>query len=186
MSAAQITISIVLNLITNPISIISHRTLAQKVGHKQSYVGCIAYTLITTSIIINALHSPNHTNLGFFFSVLFGITYGWYDSSSNGYFFTLVPQKKVTEIWGLNQFCSVILWWVPPIVFAVLNETTENIRIGWIEVIIFEFIGLVIVLTIPEKKDTSTITIGFRQQVRGGGYEGKGPSFSDSIISMIT
>ena len=67
---------------------------------------------------------------------------------------------KVTELWGLNSFCSVILLWVTPIVFAVLNETTGNIRVGWIGVIIFELIGLIIALTIPGMKDTSTITMG--------------------------
>jgi MFS-type transporter involved in bile tolerance (Atg22 family) len=156
MSAIQITAFVVLNLVTNPIGIILHRTLARKVGHKRSYVGCIAYTLIITSIMLGAVHSPEQTNLAFFFSVLVGISFGWYYPSSNGYFCALVPQEKVTELWGLNSFCSVILSWVPPIIYTALNETTGNIRVGWIGVIIFELLGLVIALTIPEKKDIST------------------------------
>ena len=156
MSATQITIFILINLVTNPIGIILHRTLARKVGHKRSYVGCIAYTLIMTPIMIGTIHSPQHANMSFLFSVLFGVSFGWYYPSSNGYYVTLVPEEKVVELWGLNTFCSVILVWVPPLLFAVLNETTGNIRVGWVGVIIFEIIGLSISLTIPEKKDSAT------------------------------
>ena len=155
MSATEIIIFIMVNLATNPIGIILHRTLARQVGHKRSYVGSIAYTLIMTPIMIGTVYSPQQTNLAYFFSVMIGISYGWYYPSSNGYYVSLVPEEKVVELWGLNSFCSVILSWVPPIIFTVLNETTGNMRVGWIGVIIFEIIGLAVSLTIPGKMDSS-------------------------------
>lgn len=160
MTATEITIFILVNLAANPIGIVLHRSLARRVGHKRSYVGCQAYTLLITPLMIGVVHSPAQTNLAFLFSVLFGISFGWYFPSSNGYFVSLVPEEKVSELWGLNSLCSVILSWVPPILFAVLNETTGNIRVGWIGVIIFELIGLVISWTIPETKSVDVGTMG--------------------------
>ena len=139
-----------------PIGIILQRTLAQKVGHKCSYLGCLLYYLIMSLVFIGVVHSPKHPNLTYLFSMAFGINFGWYSPTSSGYFCTLVPQTKVTELWGLNTFCAVILSWVPSIVFAALNEITGNMRVGWIGVFLFELIGLVLALTIPERRDTSS------------------------------
>ena len=158
MTATQIIIFIILILVTNPIGTIMHIAVAQKVGHKRSYVGCLVYTLIVTPIMIGTVHSPQQTNLALSFSVLIGIRLGWFVPSSIGYFASLVPEKKVTELWGLNGFCCVILSWVPSILFAVLNEATGNMRIGWIGVIIFDLIGLAIGLTIPEKEKMDSTT----------------------------
>ena len=159
MSATGIIIFIMVNLATNPIGIILHRTLARKVGHKRSYVCCIAYTLVMTPIMIGTVYSPQQSKLAYFFSVMFGISYGWYYPSSSGYYVSLVPKEKVVELWGLNSFCSVILSWVPPIIFTVLNETTGNMRVGWIGVIIFEITGLAISFTISEKMGSLTTEV---------------------------
>jgi MFS-type transporter involved in bile tolerance (Atg22 family) len=90
------------------------------------------------------------------YAALFGISFGWYYPCSNGFFVSLVPEEKVTELWGFNAFCSVILSWVPPIIFAALNESTGNLRVGWIGVIIFEVTGFLIASTIPARNADSS------------------------------
>jgi MFS family permease len=112
--------------------------------------------------MVVVVDSPARTNLAYLFGVLFGISYGWYYPASNGYYVALVPEEKVSELWGLNSLCSVILSWVPPLIFAVLNETTGKIQVGWVGVILFELIGLIISFTIPEetKSNDDDIVLG--------------------------
>ena len=113
--------------------------------------------------MVVVIDSPARTNLAYLFGVLFGISYGWYYPSSNGYYVALVPEEKVSELWGLNSLCSVILSWVPPLIFAVLNETTGKIQVGWVGVMLFELIGLIIAFTIPEdtkSNDEDDIVLG--------------------------
>jgi len=182
MSATGIIVFIMVNLATNPIGIILHRTLARKVGHKRSYVCCIAYTLIMAPIMIGTVYSPQQSKLAYFFGVMFGISYGWYKPSSTGYYVSLVPKEKVVELWGLNSFCSVILSWVPPIIFAVLNETTGNMRVGWIGVITCEIIGLAISLTIPEKMYSCTSEVDCSvDEERGSKIDGCEPIHAERI-----
>ena len=163
MSATEITIFILINLACNPFGILFHRSFARKVGHKRSYLACQIYLLVLTPIMVVVVDSPARTNLAYLFGVLFGISYGWYYPASNGYYVALVPEEKVSELWGLNSLCSVILSWVPPLIFAVLNETTGKIQVGWVGVMLFELIGLIIAFTIPEdtkSNDEDDIVLG--------------------------
>ena len=49
---SQVIIFIIADLVTTPVGIILHRTLARKVGHKRSYVGCLA----SMSILIGTVY----------------------------------------------------------------------------------------------------------------------------------
>ena len=84
MTSTAITIFIVVVLACNPLGVILHRTLSRKVGHKRSYVGCIAFTTIITSLLIGTVYSPDDANITFIFAILFGISFGWYYPCSNG------------------------------------------------------------------------------------------------------
>lgn len=131
-------------------ALVTYSTLARKIGHKKNFLMCIAYTLVITIFLISFLYDPSHANLAYIFSVIYGIAYGWYYPSSNGYFVSLAPQEKVTELWGFNSFCSVSLSWAPPLIFTSLNESTGNLRLGLIGTVGFLFVGLCIALFIPE------------------------------------
>lgn len=150
MSSTQIIIFILINFLTNPIGVLGHRTLARKIGHKRNYLLCVSYIMTVMSILIATIYKPEQSNIVFIFSLLIGIGYGWYYPSSNGYFVSLVPSEKVVELWGFNAFCSAILSWAPPLYFGILNESTGNLRLGLLGVIIFLAIGVLIGFTIPE------------------------------------
>ena len=64
---------------------------------------------------------------------------------------SLVPEEKVTELWGFNSFCSVSLSWAPPLIFTSLNESTGNLRLGLVGTIIFLFLGCCVTIFIPER-----------------------------------
>jgi len=149
LGTTQIIFFILINFITNPIGVIGHRTLARKIGHKRNYLFSVAFILVVMSLMIGTIHQPEHANYAVIFSILIGVGYGWYYPSSNGYYVSIVPPDRVTELWGINSFCAVILSWVPPLIFTAFNESTGNLRLGLIGIIIFLFIGLLIGITIP-------------------------------------
>lgn len=156
MSSTEIIIFIMVSLGCNPFGVIVHRTLSRMIGHKRSYLACILYTTILTAMMIGTIYNPKQAGVSYLYAALFGISFGWYYPCSNGFFVSLVPEEKVTELWGFNAFCSVILSWVPPIIFAALNESTGNLRVGWIGVIIFEVTGFLIASTIPARNADSS------------------------------
>ena len=156
MSGTQIVIFILINFVTNPLGVIVHRSVARRVGHKKSYLFVTIWFIIITALFIGIVSGPQHVNITYIFSVLYGIGYGWYYPSSNGFYISLVPQERVTELWGFNMFAAVVLSWVPPLIFTSLNESTGNLRLGLVGMIIFQVTGLLIAMTIPEKtKDTA-------------------------------
>eukprot|EP00984_Skeletonema_dohrnii_P022892 scaffold12002_cov117-Skeletonema_dohrnii-CCMP3373.AAC.1 len=151
MSSTDIIIFIMINFATNPIGVAIHRYIARKIGHKKNYLLCVAYFLIIGVFLIAFVYQPSDANITYFFSVLYGIAYGWYYPSSNGYFVSIVPEEKVTELWGFNSFCSVSMSWAPPAIFIALNQGTGSLRLGLLGGIIFLFIGLCIAVFIPER-----------------------------------
>ena len=152
MSSTGIIIFILINMATQPIGVLIHRTAARRVGHKKNYLMVISFFVILTAFFIGFIAGPDQINWTYLFSVLYGVAYGWYYPSSNGFFVSLVPEELVTELWGFNMFASVILSWVPPLIFTTLNETTGNLRLGIIGILAFLLVGFGIVLFIPEKK----------------------------------
>lgn len=150
MSSTSIVIFIMINFVTNPLGVLIHRYVARKLGHKKNYLLCVAYTLLITAFLIAFVYDPSHAKIAFLFSVIYGIAYGWYYPSSNGYFVSIVPQEKVTELWGFNSFCSVSLSWAPPAIFIALNQGTGSLRLGLVGTCIFLFVGLCIAVFIPE------------------------------------
>jgi len=59
-----------------------------------------------TPVMIRVVAGLAQTNLAYLFGLLFGISYGSYYLSSNGYYVSLVLEEKVSELWGLNSLCS--------------------------------------------------------------------------------
>ena len=107
--------------------------------------------MIITAFLITFVYEPSDASISFFFSVLYGIAYGWYYPSSNGFYVSIVPNEKVSELWGFNSFCSVLLSWAPPALFIALNRGTGSLRLGLLGTLIFLFIGFCIAVFIPER-----------------------------------
>ncbi|KAL7495914.1 hypothetical protein ACHAWT_006721 [Skeletonema menzelii] len=154
MTSTSIIIFIMINFATNPLGVMIHRYIARKIGHKKNYLLSVAYTLIITAFLVSFVYEPSHANIAYVFSVIYGVAYGWYYPSSNGYYVSLVPKERVTELWGFNSFCSVILSWAPPAIFIALNHGTGSLRLGLLGTMIFLFIGFCIACFIPERDET--------------------------------
>jgi len=155
MSSTGIIIFILINMVTQPFGVLLHRTLARRIGHKKNYLAVINYFVVLTALFIGCIAGPDQMNWTYLISFLYGIGFGWYYPSSNGLFVSLVPEERVTELWGFNMFATVIFSWVPPLIFTTLNETTGNLRLGMIGILAFLVAGLCIAFFIPVKESNT-------------------------------
>jgi len=178
MSATGIIIFILINMATNPIGVLIHKRVARRIGHKRNYLMMIAYIIVLTALFIGCIAGPDQMNWTYLIAFLYGIAYGWYYPSSNGLFVSLVPKDRVTELWGFNMFASVILSWVPPLIFTTLNETTGNLRLGLIGILAFLIAGFCIAVFIPEKT-TDVVVEGNDEEKCSGSVETPPPVEAD-------
>lgn len=149
MSDFSTQIFFILTLVFGVPGALFHRTIGRRFGHKRGYMLCISYWIIITGLFVVCLSSPRQKNFAFLFAPLYGIGYGWYYPSINGFFVSLVPVGRDVELWGWNMFASVALQWVPPVIFTALNESLGNMRLGFLSLILFHIVGLGITSTIP-------------------------------------
>jgi MFS-type transporter involved in bile tolerance (Atg22 family) len=153
MNATEIVIFILLNLLINPLGVLVHRIVANRIGHKKNYLLVNSFTLILAGLWTGIIAGPDQKPIAYLFAALFGIAYGWYYPSSNGFYVSIVPKEKVMELWGFNMFMSTILSWGPPLLFTVLNEATGDIRLGMLGLISFQIIGIFFACFIPVDKE---------------------------------
>uniref|UniRef100_A0A7S2GRC7 Major facilitator superfamily (MFS) profile domain-containing protein n=1 Tax=Helicotheca tamesis TaxID=374047 RepID=A0A7S2GRC7_9STRA len=148
----QSQVFLILTLLCGIPGSIFHRTVGRRFGHKRGFLACLMYWIGTTVLFVLVLSGPGQKNLAYLFGVLFGIAYGWYFPAINGFFISLLPPGRDVEMWGWNQFASVILSWVPPLIFTGLNETVDDLRLGMVGLISFHVIGLIIAFTIDDSQ----------------------------------
>jgi len=150
LNTQMVNLFILVNLASNIFGVGVHRFLLPKLGQKYNYSIMVAGWVIVTSLFVGLIAGPEQKYGSFAFAVIYGYCYGHYYPSTNGYFVSLVPEDKQVELWGWNMFASVILSWIPPLVFTTINETSGNLRLAMIGMIGFLLIGFLLSLTIPE------------------------------------
>ena len=183
LSSTEIVIFILINLLSNPIGVFVHKKLARKVGHKKNFCIMIGAWIVLTILFISLIAGPEQRYGAYAFAVLYGYAFGHYYPSTNGYFVSLVPKERATELWGWNIFAGVVLSWVPPLIFTSVNETTGNLRLALLGMFSFLVVGFVLALTIPpsnpDKNDDSVFVNDEEMDVEEGDAELKQRDLSE-------
>jgi hypothetical protein len=63
-------------------------------------------------------------------SLSWGLGLGWYHSVQRAFFSVLVPQERATEMSGFFSVCTIIIAWVPALVFTWMNESDIHMQFG--------------------------------------------------------
>ena len=129
-----------------------HRTLCDAYGHKKNMMGVLAYWVVLTSIFIAVLRGPEQSDIAIAFAPLYGIGYGAMYPAMNGFFAALVPVGRDVEMWGWNIFAALVLSWVPPLIFTVLNESGAGLGVAMIPLLAFHLLSLLVVSTLDEER----------------------------------
>jgi len=79
-----------------------------------------------------------------YFSLLWGcfvgVMLGWFYPTENLLFSCILPKSQEAEIAGFRVYCSMILSWLPPLIFSVL--ISRGVDIKWGMTLIASFLPL--------------------------------------------
>lgn len=88
------------------------------------------------------LSGPDVSYLAYVFGALWGIILGWFYSVENLFFSMVLPRGQEAELTGYFVYCSQILAWLPPLLFAVMIEAGVAQTWGLMSLIIFFAIAI--------------------------------------------
>ena len=103
---------------------------------------------LTTFIVLNfigflILSDPSKEIEAYIMGVFWGFWIGWYYPLEKLIYSMIVPKGQESELAGFFLYCSQVLTFLPPLVFAMMNEAGINLKWGGIHLNIYMFIGLV-------------------------------------------
>lgn len=77
------------------------------------------------ALVIGAFTLGNAPNkyLSLIWGFFIGAILGWFYPTENLFFSCVLPKGQEAEIAGFRVYCSMILSWLPPLIFSVLVET---------------------------------------------------------------
>jgi len=129
-----------------------HRVLCDAYGHKKNMMGVLAYWIVLTSVFIAVLRGPEQSGIAIAFAPLYGLGYGAMYPAMNGFFAALVPVGRDVEMWGWNIFAALLLSWVPPLIFTVLNESGAGLGVAMIPLLGFHVLAFAVVAALDEAR----------------------------------
>lgn len=99
---------------------------------------------ITAIVGALALNKDNITPGGFIWAVFVGVNLGWFFPAQILFFSMCVPSTgQEAELSGFYAYSTIILAWLPPLIFSVMVEANIDQYIGVIAVSSFFSIGFV-------------------------------------------
>ena len=72
-----------------------------------------------------------------------GVAYGWYYPAQASLFSSLVPARREAEVAGLNNFCSLVISWVPTLILTAGSESGQ-MRLSILVLPLFWVVGGII------------------------------------------
>merc|ERR1712154_349276 len=78
----------------------------------------------------------------YIFAILWGIGLGWFYATETLFFSMILPKGQEAEFTGFYVNCTMILVWLPPLVFSIMNEAGINMRWGLASFDIFFIIAI--------------------------------------------
>ncbi|KAL7571851.1 hypothetical protein ACA910_002927 [Epithemia clementina (nom. ined.)] len=103
-------------------------------------LGCI----VVTSFASVVLTGPEHKGLpALLFSAVWGIGLGWLPPVDTTLFMNLMPTDSRVELMGLMMLAAVVLSWLPPMVFSLLNELGLSMAWGLVSLNIYFILSIV-------------------------------------------
>ena len=95
--------------------------VAQKYTPNTSYAVAIAYLFIVLAAGLTLMEYGPQFGV-FIWGAVLGIGLGWFYAVEPLYLSMLLPHGKEAEMSGFYNFCSVIIAWLPPVLFTIAVE----------------------------------------------------------------
>ena len=79
--------------------------------------------------------------LGYVYGGLWGIFWGWYFPVASLIFSMCLPRGSENEMTGLYVYTTLVLQWLPSLIFSIIVETGADVKYGFLSLGIFQVAG---------------------------------------------
>ena len=87
------------------------------------------------------------------FAVLWGLALGWTFPTEKTLYVTVIPRGQEAELMGTYICACQVLSWRPPLVFSMLNEAGDSMRLGVTSLAVFMFISFLILFLVGDYEE---------------------------------
>jgi UMF1 family MFS transporter len=95
-----------------------------------SCLAALISLIANTSVAAAVLTGPERKEFTFLFVAIWGFATAWKWTSDRMLVSVIIPSGQNTELMGLYLFSTMVITWVPPLVFTALNEAGVSQRVG--------------------------------------------------------
>ena len=128
MSPTQIVLVIYLLFLIAAPSGVAAKFVLHRYGARKTFLAMIQLFIASNVAAFFALTGPSTAWRIYILTVVWGSIVGLYFSANTALYTQLVPKHAESYFMSLFYFASVILTWLPPAVFTVLNQLTNALR----------------------------------------------------------
>lgn len=162
--------------------------LSELVVKKTNYNTCwrlnMIYFSVTTVVGVSIMQDPNDKVKAYVMGIFWGIALGWFYATQNGFFAVLVPQEQAAEMAGIYNFCSLILAWLPPLVFSALNENGIPLNYGVMHLVGFFVIAVGFLSLMPSWEEVLAESHGLDHSAKSAEGSTQGEPDAVSLVDV--
>lgn len=124
--------------------------LAKRTSPKMSLRLDFCCLFVVTLSAPFVLHSEAPRFLGYIYGLMWGFCLGWLYSGEQLFYTLCVPAAQEAELAGFFVYCTVILTWLPSLIFSTIVENGGKEQYGLAPLCILQLLSMVTVSMIPE------------------------------------
>ena len=130
--------------------------MARKMSLKKVTIAtCLlwASTYVVSPWVLTPSASLGRTMLLVFFSLVWGVCLGMTFTAPKAFFCTIIPGGREAEMMGIQKLFGKALSWLPPLIYTLINESTDGNMAAAMFSLAFFFLGAAAIFaTIDYKK----------------------------------
>jgi MFS-type transporter involved in bile tolerance (Atg22 family) len=127
--------------------------LAKKTSPKTSLRIDFVCTFVVTVIAFFVLRKENPRFLGYLWGLMWGFCLGWFYSGEQLFYTLCVPPDQEAELAGFFVYCTIIMTWVPSLLYSIIVEKGKDEQYGLIPICILQLLSMISISMIPEWDD---------------------------------
>lgn len=120
-----------------------------KVSLRINFVFLFLVTLAATIV----LNKDNPSYLGFVWGAMWGFSAGWLYSGEQLFYTLCIPASQETEFAGFFVYCTVILTWLPSLMYIAIVESGHKEQYGLGSLCILQLLSMATITMVPEWKE---------------------------------
>jgi UMF1 family MFS transporter len=141
-------------------------------------INFVCLFLVTLSAPFVLLSDAPHV-VGYIWGLMWGFCLGWLYSGEQLFYTLCVPAAQEAELAGFFVYCTVVLTWLPSLIYSTIVENGGKDQYGLVPLCLLQLLAMVTIAMIPEWDD---VLEGSKQKLFESGSsrdlsdEGKDPA----------